>query len=168
LNTAAYYGDKSLFDRLVTEFKKTQDRPERELLLDALSSFRDPAAIQAGKQMLISDEIPFNEGVYSLLFAGGNFPTTRALPFEFFKTHYDEILAKRTGGVFDAGAYFPYVGAPFCDSKSEAEYKAFFEPRLDSLLGSRHTFSEMLDRIHACIAFKAAQGAGVAAFLAKY
>jgi cytosol alanyl aminopeptidase len=167
LNTAAYYGDKTLFDRFLAELKKTKDRQDRRRIIEALSSFRDPAAIAAGKEALLSGEIPFLEAV-RLLFAGTRFPASRKVPFEFLKAHYDEILAKRTGGVFDYGSFFPHVGDSFCDAESEGELKSFFEPRVDKLLGARHTLSEVLEGIDTCIAAKAAQEAGVTAFLAKY
>jgi len=167
LNTAAYYGDKALFDRSLAELKTTKDRHDRRLIIGALSSFRDPAAITAGKQALLAGEVPFDEAGF-LLFAGQDSPGTRKLPFDFLKAHYDEIRAKRSGGVFDIGSAFPFVGGSFCDAASAEELKAFFEPRLDKLLGARHTLSEVLERINTCIASTAEEGPSVAAFLAKY
>jgi len=167
LNSAAYYGDKALFDRFFSELKSTKDRQERRRIIAAMSSFRDPAAISAAKQALLSGGIPFNEAA-RLLFAGAQFPATRRLPFDFLKAHYDDILAKRSGGVFDIGSAFPFVGGSFCDAASAEELKAFFEPRLDKLLGARHTLSEVLESINTCIASKAQEGPSVAAFLAKY
>ena len=167
LNTAAYYGDKAFLERFLAELRKTTDRQERERIIGALSSFRDPAAIGAAKQALLTGEIPFMEGNY-LLFAGGQFPATRKLPFQFLAAHYDEIVAKRAGGVFDIGSALPYVGAGFCDAESAKELENFFEPRLDKLLGAHHTLAEVLESVHACIALKAAQEPSVAAFLANY
>jgi alanyl aminopeptidase len=168
LRTAAYYGDRNLFDRWVAEYKKTNDRADREQLLLALSQFHNADVIQAGKQMLLSGEIPFQEGAGSLLFSGAAFPETSHMPFEFVKAHYDEILAKRIGGVFDIGSFLPFVGTVLCDAKAEEEYKRFFEPRLDKLQGARYKYSETVEVIDSCIATKAAQAPGVEAFLAKY
>jgi alanyl aminopeptidase len=167
LVTAAYYGDKALFERFMAELKKTKDRHERGRIIQALASFRDPAAIEAGKQALISGAIPLLEGA-RLLFAGAQFPATRKLPFEFLKAHYDEIVGERTGGVFDLGSFLPRVGGSFCDTASEEELKNFFEPRLDKLAGAGHTLSEVQEEINACIASKAAEESSVADFLAKY
>jgi alanyl aminopeptidase len=167
LRTATYYGDKALFERFLAELKATKDRQEREVIIGALSSFRDPAAITAGKQALLTGDIPFDEAGF-LLFAGQDTPATQKLPFEFLKAHFDEILAKRSGGVFDIGSFFPVVGRSFCDAGSAEELKSFFEPRLDKLLGARHTLSEVLENINVCIATKAEEEPSVAAFLAKY
>ena len=48
LSTAAYYGDKDLFERMLTEFKKTRDRQERRWIMTALTSFRDPLPSRPG------------------------------------------------------------------------------------------------------------------------
>jgi hypothetical protein len=127
--------------------KKTNDRTEREQLLRALSQFRDPGAVQAGKQMLLSGEIPFPEGAGSFLFSGAAFPEISHLPFEFVKAHYDEILSTRSVGFSAIGYVLPRVGGFFCDAKSEEDYKSFFAPRIDKLQGARHTYSETVEAI---------------------
>ncbi len=168
LQTAAYYGDKALFDKFSSELKKTSDRQERQRILRAMGSFRDPAAIQAGMEAVLKGDIPFIEGVY-LLFAGQQSAATRKMAFNFMKAHFDEIAAKRpTGGGFDAGAEFPYVGASFCDKQSEEELKSFFEPRVDKFVGAPRILAQVLERIDSCIATKAAQEPGVVAFLKQY
>jgi cytosol alanyl aminopeptidase len=168
LGTAAYYGDKALLDRFLAELKKTEDRQERARMLDAMGRFRDPAAIQAGMQAVLSGQIPFMEGT-GLLFAGQTDERTRKVAFEFMKTHFDEIAHKRpTGGGFDGGAMFPYVGASFCDAQSKAELQSFFAPRIDQFTGAPRILQQVLESIDVCIANKAAQEPSVIAFLKHY
>ncbi len=168
LGTAAYYGDKTLFDKFSSELKKATDRQERQRIIRAMGSFRDPAAVEAGMQAVLKGDIPFIEGVY-LLFAGQESAATRKMAFNFMKAHFDEIAAKRpTGGGFDAGAQFPYVGASFCDKQSEEELKSFFEPRVDKFVGAPRILAQVLEGIDSCIATKAAQEPGVVAFLKQY
>lgn len=168
LNTAAYFGDKAFFDQLASNLKTTKDRQERQRIIRAMSSFRDEASIEAGFNAILSGEIPFIEGA-GLLFGGQGSAATRKLSFEFLKTHYDEILAKRpTGGGFDFGSELPYVGASYCDASSKAELKDFFEPRVDKLLGARRTLNQVLEGIDVCIAETAEQKPSVEAFLKKY
>ena len=88
LGTAAYYGDKALFDKLLTQLSKTKDRQERGRILHAMLYFRDPAAIEAGMNAVLSKQVPFIEGA-ALLFAGENFAATRKLPFQFMQAHFD-------------------------------------------------------------------------------
>ncbi|HEY3940794.1 MAG TPA: M1 family metallopeptidase [Bryobacteraceae bacterium] len=168
LESAAYYGDKAFFDRLLAELEKTKDRSERRSLRAALAAFRDPAALEEGMQALLSGKIPFIEGAM-LLFAGQGFAETRKIPLTFLKAHYDEILAKRpTGGGFDFAAELPRVGQSYCDAQSKQELESFFEPRIANLLGGSRMLSQTLERIDVCIATKAAQEPSVDAFLRKY
>jgi alanyl aminopeptidase len=170
LATAAFYGDKTVLDRFVTEFKKTSDRQERQRIMRAMMSFRDPDAVKGIMQAVLSGEIPFIQGGgYLLVYAGQSSAATRKIPFEFVKEHFDEIAAKRpTGGGFDFGALLPRVGQSFCDAESRDELKNFFEPRVSKFVGAPRTLSQVLEGINVCIAEKAAQEPSVVAFLKKY
>ena len=168
LGTAAYYGDKSLFDRFLAQLGKTSDRQERGRILNAMTSFRDPAAIRAGMEAVLAGKVPFIEGAY-LLFSGQGSEATRRMPFEFMQAHFDEIAAKRpTGGGFDAGAYFPRVGQSFCDAQSKQELQNFFQPRVDKFTGAPRALSQVLESVDVCIAEKQAQEPSVEAFLKNY
>jgi alanyl aminopeptidase len=168
LGTAAYYGDKTLFDRFLAAFKKSQDKQLREILVGAMGSFRDRASIEAGMQALIAGDIPFTEGAF-LLFAGQGREATRKVAFEFLKAHFDQVAAKMpSGGSFEFGAVLPEVGRSFCDTQSRAELQDFFKPKIDKFIGGPRTLDQVLENIDLCIANKAAQEPSVAAFLQKY
>ncbi len=169
LSAAAYYGDKALFDRFLAQLKKTSDRQERARILESMPRFRDPAAIKAGMEAVLSGEVPFIEGAGGLLFAGQVSERTRKMPFEFMQTHFDEIAAKRpTGGGFDAGALFPRVGQFFCDAQSKEQLQTFFQGRVDKFTGAPRALSQTLETIDVCIAEKQAQEPSVEAFLKNY
>jgi len=169
LGTAAYYGDKSLFDRFMAQLKKTNDRQERGRILNAMQQFRDPASIEAGMKAVLAGDVPFIEGGALLLFAGHNSEATRKMPFEFMQAHFDEIAAKRpTGGGSDAGAYFPRVGQSFCDAQSKEQLQSFFQPRVEKFTGAPRALSQTLESIDVCIAEKQAQEPSVEAFLKNY
>jgi hypothetical protein len=168
LGTAAFYGDKALFDRFLTDFKNTQDKQLRESLIGAMSAFRDREAIEAGMNALITGDVPFTEGGF-LLFVGQAQASTRRLPFEFVKAHFDQIVAKMpAGGSFDFGAVLPSVGSSFCDETSRSELQAFFQPKIDKFTGAPRTLNQVLETIDLCIANKAAQQPSVVSFLGKY
>jgi alanyl aminopeptidase len=135
-----------------------------------LASFRDPAAIQAAEQAVLTGEIPMVQGGgYLLLSAGQGWAKTRHMPFEFLRAHYDEILKDRpTGGGFDFGGILPRVGQSYCDAPSRDALKAFFEPRVDKLTGAPRTLSQVLEGIDVCIAQRKAEQPSVEAFLRKY
>ena len=170
LETAAFYGDKNLMERYLTELKKTTDRQERQRLEVAMLYFNDPAAIEEGMRAVLSGEVPFIEvGGYLLVYAGQHLDATRKMPFEFLKAHYDEVLAKRpTGGGFDFGSTLPRVGSSYCDAQSREELKSFFEPRVDKLLGARHTLNQTVEGIDDCIAYRSTQLPSLESFLQKY
>ncbi len=168
LRTAAYYGDKALFERFLDSLQTTNDRQERQRIFSALASFRDPTCIQAGMAATLSGKVPFIEGL-RLLFAGEKSAATRNMAFDFMKAHFDEISRKRpTGGGFDAGAEFPYVGAGFCSTESKQQLQTFFEPRIGKFTGGPRVLSQVLETIDLCIAEKQAQEPSVAAFLKNY
>ncbi len=168
LRTAAYYGDKALFERFLQQFKQAKDRQEKNRILRAMESFRDPAAVEAGMEAVLHGDIAFIEG-QALLYAGQESAKTRQLAFNFMKAHIDELAAKRpTGGGMDAGARFVRVGSSFCDAQSEQQLKAFFEPRVDKFVGAPRVLAQTLERINDCIANKSAQEASVEEFLKGY
>jgi alanyl aminopeptidase len=168
LQTAAFYGDLSLYHRFLDQLKKTQDRQVRQILVTAMASFRDPAAIEAGMNAVADGQVPFMEGD-RLLFAGQNQEATRKLPLQFLEKHYDQIVAKMpTGGGFDFGSVLPSVGASYCDVRSRDQLKQFLGPKVDKFVGAPRALDQTIEAIDLCIASKAIQAPSVAAFLEKY
>ena len=165
IQTAAYYGDRKLFDQFLDQFKQSHDRQERRQLINAMAAFRDPAAIEAGMNAVLHGDVPFIEG-FSLITAGQQSPKTRKLAFEFMKQNFDELSTKRpSGGGADAGARFVLVGRSFCEAESASELKSFFEPRVDKFVGAPRLLAQTLEGIHSCIANKAMQEPSVEEFL---
>ncbi len=168
LGTAAFYGDKAFFDRLLAEFRKTQDKQIRQAILAAMNAFRDAAAIEAGMSAVVNGDVPFIEGA-RLLFNGQQQASTRKLALEFLKAHFDQVVAKMpTGGGFDFGSVLPEVGRSYCDAASRDELKNYFQPKVDKFVGAPRALDQVVEGIDLCIANKAAQGPSVAAFLEKY
>ncbi|HEX4748459.1 MAG TPA: M1 family metallopeptidase [Bryobacteraceae bacterium] len=168
LGTAAYYGDKALFERFLAKLEETQDKQERQRIIGAMARFRDRAAVEAGMEAVLSGKVPFMEGL-GLLFSGQLEPSTRMMAFEFMKAHFNEIAAKRpTGGGFDAGAVFPEVGVSYCSAQEKQQLQDFFQPRVDKFTGAPRALSQVLESIDVCEAFKRAEEPSVEAFLKNY
>ncbi|HXJ43916.1 MAG TPA: ERAP1-like C-terminal domain-containing protein, partial [Bryobacteraceae bacterium] len=168
LRSAAFFGDKALAERFLTELKKEKDRQVRQTLLSAMNSFRDSEAIALSMNALLKGDVPFMEGS-GLLFGGQLQDSTRKMSLNFLRSNFDQIVAKMpTGGGFDFGSVLPHVGASYCDAASRDELKAFFQPRVEKFVGAPRALDQTLESIDLCIANKAAQGASVAAFLGKY
>jgi alanyl aminopeptidase len=168
LGTAAYYGDKDLFNRFLAEFKKTTDKQTRQRLIGAMGSFRDKDAIEAGMNALVAGEVPFIEGAF-LLFNGQQNASTRMMPFEFLQAHWDKVTSEMpSGGGFDFGSVLPQTGASFCTAQSRRQLADYFKPRVDKFVGAPRALDQVLEGIDLCIATVSAQRPSVEAFLKNY
>jgi alanyl aminopeptidase len=167
LSTAAYRGDRALFDALLRELKKTKNLQQRSAMIRALGSFRDPKLVAAALDLVIHSDIDTRETA-ALLYAGINNPATERMSFEFVKANFDEILKRApSGGGSDSGAVLPYSAAAFCDAGSEKEYIDFFGERAKKFTGGPRVYDQMLEGIRLCEAEKSAQAADIAAYFAK-
>jgi cytosol alanyl aminopeptidase len=167
LSTTAFSGGQDLFDRLLAELKKTQDRRERGVIVAALSSFRDPKIVQQAIELLFAPQFDVRETA-GLMFSGLGDPQTQTLPFEFVKAHYDEVLKRLPReGDFDAAAALPFVGEPFCDEPSRRAFVEFFQDRVSHFLGGPRNYAQVLEGIRLCEAQRAAQSEDVAKFFAQ-
>lgn len=167
LSTAAFAGGQDLFDRLLAELKKTQDRGERRAIIAALGSFRDPKIVQQALALLLAPQLDVRE-TFGLMLSGLANPQTQSLPFEFLKAHYDEVLKRLPrGGDFDAAASLPFVGGPFCDEPSRRAFVEFFQDRVGGFLGGPRNYAQVLEGIRLCEAQRAAQSEDVAQFFAR-
>ncbi len=168
LQTAAAAGDRVLFDKYLAAVKTTTDRRQREQLLGALGSFHDPSLAQAGMDLLLTGAFDPREAM-ALLFAPLSYPATRALPFEFVKANYDELLKKiPREGAFDAAASLPFTGRAFCDERSRADVEGFFASRISTITGGARNLAQTIESIRLCEALVEAQQASVADFLRHY
>jgi cytosol alanyl aminopeptidase len=168
LSSAAWHGDSTLFQAFLAEFRKTQDRQDKERLIGALASFRDPAAVEAGMQEVLTGRVRLADG-FPLLFGGQGAAATRKLAFEFLKAHFDEIM-KDNPSIFGSsfGSFLPQVGSSFCDAQSRKELRDYFTPLVDKYEGAPRNLAQVLESVDLCIARVAAQRPSVSEFLAKY
>jgi alanyl aminopeptidase len=96
-------------------------------------------------------------------------PATRALPFQFVKANFDELIKRApTEGAFNAVAAFPFTGSAFCDERFRADVEAFFAKRIESLTGGPRNLAQTLESIRLCEARVQSQQSSVADFLRTY
>jgi alanyl aminopeptidase len=167
LETAGFLGDLELMQRFLAEYEKTQDRQNQQRIMGGMLAFRDPKAIEAGMQAVLTGKIPLADGFPLVVAAGQRWPQTRKIPFEFVKAHFDELMKDKPNMFgFDFGGMLPRVGQGFCDKESRDELQAFFGPLSTKYSGAPRTLTQTLEAIDQCIAHKAAQQASVEGFLA--
>jgi alanyl aminopeptidase len=164
LYTAARHGDRALFDRFRTEAKKEKDERQRQELLSALGSFRDPNIIDIALPIVLTDEFDIRESL-SILFGPTQSSKTRDLAFNFVKENWDALVAKLPT---DYGAFLPYVAAGYSDEKHRAEVESFFSGRSTKYTGGPRILAQVLEGINLQGAYKNAHRASVVTFLGQY
>jgi alanyl aminopeptidase len=167
LTLAAYHGNRALFDALLRELPKTEDKRQRGWIINALGSFREPELVASALDLVIHSGIDTRETA-GLLYSGTGAPKTDRMSFEFVKANYDEILKRApSGGGLDFGSLLPHSAASFCDAASEKEYIGFFAERSKKFTGGPRVYDQMLEGIRLCAAQKAAESADLAAYFAR-
>jgi hypothetical protein len=164
LGVAARHGDQKLFDRLLADAKKTQDRIERGRLLRTMGAFIAPKITSQAMAIMLGDQFDLRESL-GLLQGGFQNPATRAAAYKFVVDNYDAISNKLPE------MYRPYMGftlAALCDDTRKAEAEKFFRPRIEKLEGGPRIMEQALEQLSLCSAQKAAQTPGVVAFLKKH
>jgi alanyl aminopeptidase len=168
LSTAARRGDRALFDRFVSALRATHEEREREWLLGALGSFRDPAMVEAGFQLFLSGELDPRESL-GLLFGPLRDARTQTLPYGLIIGDYAKVAAALPSFAgFDLAAYLPFVATGFCDAAHRAEAEAFFKERSATAQGGPRLLAQALETVGQCAALRAAQGSSVSEFLKGY
>ena len=106
--------NRDLFNSLRTAAIQERDHHVREVLLDALGSFRNPELARASLDLLLSKDFDLRESFYPLLFGPLSYVDTRDVPFEFVKQHLDALLKRLPREVGeDYAAMLPLVGGSF-------------------------------------------------------
>ncbi len=161
LSTAARFGDRALFDRMLAELSKTQDRQLRQRIIGAIGSFRDPAVVNSALDLLIHSDIDLRETA-SLLFGPLRSRVTDHLPFEFVKANYDALVERAPrGGGFEFGAQLARVGATFCDDGSRKQFEEFLAGKADRFTGGPRIYAGVIESIRLCQTRRRAQGTAI-------
>jgi cytosol alanyl aminopeptidase len=169
LRVAAEFGNRDLFNSLRTAAIEERDHHVREVLLEALGSFRNPELARAALDLLLSNDFDLRESFYPLLFGPISFLDTREVPFEFVKQHLDALLKRLPREVGqDYAAMLPGVGGTFCDTKHRDELDSFFADRVKDYNGGPRTLAQTLEGIDLCIAARKSLAPELTAFLNHY
>ena len=94
---------------------------------------------------------------FGLLFGPLGHRETSRMPFEFVRSHLDQILAilpREVGGDFAAGLV--EVGNAFCSPQGAEEVDQYFKSKVKDWTGGERRLANTLENIHLCSARKAA------------
>jgi alanyl aminopeptidase len=164
LGAAARYGDHTLFERFYAAAQQAADRRDRQRLLSALASFRDPALVQRALAVVLSATFDIREAM-GLLFGGLAAPATRRLVYEFVKEQLDALLTKMPP---ETGRYLVQVGVAQCDATLKADMAAVFKDRISTLPGGPRVFAQALERLDLCAQQRETHRPGMVQFLRQY
>ena len=169
LRIAAEFGNRDLFNSLRTAAIQERDHHNREVLLEALGSFRNPELARAALDLLLSKDFDLRESFYPLLFGPLSFVATRDVPFQFVKQNLDALLKRLPREVGeDYAAMLPSVGGSFCDARHRDELDSFFADRVKDYNGGPRTLAQTLEGIDLCIAARKNLTPELTAFLSQY
>ena len=164
LGVAARYGDRQLFDRFLAAARKEKERRNRQRLLNALGSFRDPALVKEAMALFLSGDFDSREAG-GILFSALQDEESRQLVWDFVKANYDAIVAKLP---HESTGEMPFFGASFCDGAHRKDVETFFQSRVEKLPGGPRNLAQALEAIDLCMASRSVQEPSVREFLGKY
>jgi aminopeptidase N len=165
LQIAAQHGDRAYFDRLLAELRKVTDRRDRNQIVDAIGSFRNPAIASNALQLLLDPAMDIRD-LAGLLFDFNGEPETEHLAWPFLVANYDKLLPRLPTLLgTHAGSQLPIAGAAFCDEKGYREVESFFSERVKTMPGADRNLAKVLEVIQLCEPSRAAQRPGVTRFL---
>ena len=168
LDIAAAHGNRAFFNQLVNELKVSKDRRDRDRIVAAIGSFRDPEIAKSGLQLLLDPQLDIRD-IDQLLYMYNSEPETQNVAWPFLVANYDRILGRLPSRLGNhAGADLPFVGGAFCDEKGYSEVQTFFREKVKSMPGAEHSLDQVLERIQVCGPRRAAQRPEVSKFLANW
>jgi alanyl aminopeptidase len=162
LLVAAQHGDRALFDAMHAAARRERDRRARELLLDAMGSFRDPVVARDAMRIALTDEFPAREAIV-LVYAATHSEATQGPAYDFVREHFGELVGKLPAR---EGAGLVSAGAALCDESKRAEVEAFFQRRIAELPGGPRRYAQAVEQLRTCAAVRTAQAPAVARFFA--
>jgi alanyl aminopeptidase len=166
LTSAAKSNDASLFDAYLAAAKAAKESNERRMLLVGLGSFSDPTLAQRAMGLLLTGQFDMREAFNPLLFGPLAERETQRLPFEFVRTHIDELLKVLPGEVgSNFSAALPNVAGPFCDASSRGQVEEFFKERVKQYTGGSRALAQVIEKINLCTHQKAQLGPELERFL---
>jgi alanyl aminopeptidase len=168
LAVAAREGGRDLWERFLGEARKTSDQREREALFAAMGSFRDPALLERGFDLIVRQQVDMREA-FGLLFAPLSYRDTRDLPYRYIVAHYDAVAAAMPAfAAFDGRSLLAYAAGGFCSDEGGKDVQAFFAERSAKVPGGARILAQVVEGIGQCAALRAAQQASVRGFLERY
>lgn len=165
LAVAGRYADSALFEKLLAEQKRSPDAADRQQLISAIGSCKDPALAKQALDAVVAREFQPADAM-SLLFALSGHFETRALTYDYLKEHYGPVIAALPSDtVFE---YLPNLAQGFDTAERRADVEAFFKDKDPKLTGGPRILAQVTESIQLNQAFKQAQVPSLVEFLKRW
>jgi cytosol alanyl aminopeptidase len=152
----------ALFDGLLDVAVTTKDGNERDDVLTALGSFRDPALLERALALALDPRLGPRDSARPLQQAL-SVPASSQSALAWFARNIGAMSARFPK---DFQGYWPAWAEAACTDAERTQFVAVFESRAKGLEAGPLTYRNTLERIDACIASARVQRASLNAFLA--
>ena len=153
---------KELLDALLDAWPRTSGI-DRETVLVALGSFRDPTLAEGAYDALFGDRTDARDG-YAAMRRGADDEGAAVQAVRYLRSHFDTIVRRLPASI--AGT-LPDIGARLCDANAKADFDATFADHVAQLPGAARNYAQATEKIGICLAGRQIQRATLKAFVAK-
>jgi alanyl aminopeptidase len=145
---------KPALDALIAELPRTTDPALRNGMLAGLSAADTPELANEARDFALTKPVKVGE-MAAILRGGRDTPAARDALWQWFTTHYDQVLG-RTGS-FASGFVPRLAGGGGCSTAEADRLDAYFKPRLKDLAGADRGLAQTREQVLLCAALKAKQ-----------
>ncbi|MFO0747660.1 MAG: M1 family metallopeptidase [Myxococcota bacterium] len=152
----------ALWVRLRAAFDKARDPSERDLIIEALASFEDPALVVKSYDLILDGTLRAQD--YRTLRGSTSWrPEVARAVWEWFTGHFEGVVAKLGP---KAAPALPGIAGAFCTEEDAAVVKSFFESKKDAMpSGLEHNLAGALEGIRQCALGRTQHAAAVKAWV---
>ena len=156
IRLSAIRGDSTLFEEYRRRFESATAPTDRESYLKALGRFRDPKLRQRALDYNLRGPLRPHE-LFWIPEAMAEVPAYRDASWEWWRTHYDEAVAKMPP---EYAMYIPIFSGGCSESRLKSAETFFAEPKHNPP-GTQGMFAKVSEGIRDCLGLRAREGDAV-------
>ncbi len=149
LAVAAEHGDAARFERYLAAARAARTHEDRQRILTALASFRDPALVDRALALTLDHAFDLRDA-YPIITSAVGIRENRDRVIAFLTRHLDELLAGLRSD--EASWLLGTVAEASCDRDHHDRLSAWLVPRAARIDGAAATVARGLERGETCIA----------------
>jgi cytosol alanyl aminopeptidase len=149
--TAARFGDRELFLKMLAALGDRTKPDQRALLIKAIGLFPDPELTPIALRYLLDPRFDIREVFFPLCFGPDSDPATNAVVIGFVEQHVGELLQRLPDeGGSNYASYLPLLGEYECTKDTEDRLERIVHNDLSSLKSATANYEQIRGRINAC------------------